>query len=328
MNKKKLNILITGSGGAAVPSMIKIIKKYRNCNIVSTDMNEHSSGFLLSDKFYIVPSGDNIKFKKIIKNILIENNIDLIISVVDEELAIFSDLSKELNLICLQPNKSFIKKCLDKKAFGILQKKIGLNNLDTKLLSEINLFNKKELSYPIILKPRFGRGSRNIYKLNSFIELNKVLKKINTNYNQWITQKYISGQEYTVSVVNYGNNDNYKIVPKLIILKEGVTKIAKSIYNKEIENTCIKILEKLNPQGPFNVQCIIDTEINEVFIFEINPRFSTSTTLTVASGLDEINFLIDIALGKKINLNNIKWNENIKMIRNYTDYFSNKYEFN
>ena len=65
----------------------------------------------------------------------------------------------------------------------------------------------------------------------------------------------------------------------------------------------------------------------KVYIFEINPRFSTSTTLTIASGIDEINLLIDIELGAKNKLANLKWKENVKMIRNYTDYFSNKYEF-
>lgn len=328
MNKKNLNILITGSGGPAVPSMIKIIKNYRKCNIIAVDMNKNSAGFFLSDKFYIIPSGKSSKFKKSIKKILIENNINLVISVVDEELITLSDLCEKMDIICIQPKKTFIKDCLDKKKFGDLQKKIGLNDLNTKLLSELSLSNKKNIDYPIILKPRFGRGSRNIYKINSSKELNKILKKITTSYDRWIIQKFISGSEYTVSVVNFGNKDNYVIIPKLIILKEGITKIAKSIYNKKIENACCLILNKLDPQGPFNVQCVIDNKNKQVFIFEINPRYSTSTTLTVASGLDEINLIIDIAIGKKVNLNKKNWDKNVMMIRNYTDYFSNKYEFN
>ena len=108
----------------------------------------------------------------------------------------------------------------------------------------------------------------------------------------------------------------------------GTAKIAKSIYNEKIENACALILKKLDPQGPFNVQCVIDDKKSQVFIFEINPRFSTSTTLTVASGLDEINLIIDMAIGKKVNLNKKNWDKNVMMIRNHTDYFSNKYEFN
>ena len=66
----KLNLLITGAGGPAVPSIIKILKNKRNCNIISIDANKYSSGFLLSDKFYVVPMGHHKSFKKIVKEIL------------------------------------------------------------------------------------------------------------------------------------------------------------------------------------------------------------------------------------------------------------------
>lgn len=323
-----LKILITGAGGPAVPFMIKQIKSYRECYVVATDMNKNSSGFFLADKSYVVPAGNSINFENKIRKIILKNSINIVISVVDEELEIFSKLSKILNFICIQPKISFVKNCLDKYKFSKLLNKLKLENLNTKQLSFFaDKKNENKIKFPIILKPRFGRGSRGVHLINSQNDLKKIVKNIKNNYDQWIVQDYIDGDEYTVSVVAHSNGFDFAVIPKLIILKEGITKIAITKKQKEIYKICSKIVKSINPKGPFNVQCRINNKNKKVYIFEINPRFSTSTTLTIASGIDEINLLIDIELGVKKKLANLKWKENVKMIRNYTDYFSNKYEF-
>ena len=324
----QLKILITGAGGPAVSFMIKQLKSYRDCYVLAIDMNKNSSGFFLADNYYVVPPGNSQKFQTKIKKIIIKHSINVVISVVDEELEIFSKLSKQLNFFCIQPKLSFIKNCLDKYKFGKLLNKLNLEDLNTHTLS---YYMKKKrinkINFPIILKPRFGRGSRGVVQINSFEKFNQIVKSITENHNLWIVQDYIRGEEYTVSVVVHSNTSNFAVVPKLIRLKEGITKIAITKKNKYISKICKKIINDTNPKGPFNLQCIFNRKNNKVYIFEINPRFSTSTSLTIASGLDEINLLIDNYIGLHTNISSIKWNENVKMIRNYTDYFSNKYEF-
>ena len=120
---KSITILMTGSGGPAVSSMIKIIKEKRRCKIICVDAYEYSSGFMLADKSYVIPMGADKKFKVAVKTIILEHNIDIVISVVDEELLIFSELAKELNIICIQPKKSFIEQTLDKKKCSIMLNK-------------------------------------------------------------------------------------------------------------------------------------------------------------------------------------------------------------
>ncbi len=326
--KNQLKILITGAGGPAVSFMIKQLRSYRDCYIIAIDMSKNSSGFFLADKSYVVPPGNSNKFECKLRDIITKNSINVVISVVDEELEVISKLSKELNFFCIQPKLSFIKNCLDKYKFSKLLNKLNLEDLNTHTLSA---FIKKKLinknNFPIILKPRFGRGSRGVKIINSIKEFNQKVKIIKDNYSLWIVQDYIKGDEYTVSVVAYSSKTNFSVVPKLIKLKEGITKIAITKKNIYINKACEKILRNTNPKGPFNLQCVFNKKNKKVYIFEINPRFSTSTSLTIASGLDEINLLINNYLGIQSNISNIQWEENVKMIRNYTDYFSNKYEF-
>ena len=101
--------------------------------------------------------------------------------------------------------------------------KLNLEDLNTYTLSS---FIKKKIinknNFPIILKPRFGRGSRGIKIINSIEEFNQKVKIIKDNYNLWIVQDYIRGDEYTVSVVAYSSKTNFAVVPKLIKLKEAL----------------------------------------------------------------------------------------------------------
>jgi len=52
-----------------------------------------------------------------------------------------------------------------------------------------------------------------------------------------------------------------------------------------------EIVLRLKPLGPFNIQ-LIRTDKDELKIFEINPRFSTTSILEIAGGLDLIDLYI------------------------------------
>src|SRR4030043_511387 len=68
------------------------------------------------------------------------------------------------------------------------------------------------------------------------------------------------------------------VVPKKIILKRGITKAAVTERSRLIENISKKIIRELKPNAPFNIQLKIFK--NRVYIFEINPRLSTTAVQT------------------------------------------------
>jgi carbamoyl-phosphate synthase large subunit len=86
------------------------------------------------------------------------------------------------------------------------------------------------------------------------------------------------------------------VVPKRVICKRGITRIAVTEYSNAIDRVCREVQEKLHANGPFNVQCIIKGGVP--YIFEINPRFSTTTVLTIEAGVDEVGGLIAEAMGE------------------------------
>jgi carbamoyl-phosphate synthase large subunit len=98
-----------------------------------------------------------------------------------------------------------------------------------------------------------------------------------------------------VSVVVNQHGDVRAVVPKRVICKKGVTRIAVTEHVDAIDRVCRQVQDKLRANGPFNVQCILRDGVP--YIFEINPRFSTTCALTIKAGVDEVGGLIDELLG-------------------------------
>jgi carbamoyl-phosphate synthase large subunit len=133
--------------------------------------------------------------------------------------------------------------------------------------------------------------------------------------------------EYTVSVVVWRDGKVRAVIPKKIISKQGVTKIAVTEKNKVIEKICYKIQESFKANGPFNVQLKIDLITGKPFVFEINPRFSTSVSLTIAAGVDEVGeILAQAVLGKKMK-NYFTFNEGKVLLRQTLDSFVDYSDF-
>jgi len=174
--------------------------------------------------------------------------------------------------------------------------------------------------YPLFIKPRIGRGSRGIGKVNSHGDLVKFLGRSTYSAEKLVAQPFVPGTEFTVSVVVWRDGGVQAVVPKEIISKVGVTKLAVTRKNQKIHDLCLAIQKEFRADGPFNVQLALD-QTGEPLPFEINPRFSTSITLTMAAGVDELGGLLSQALFGKESHQFSDWKEGVVLVRHTTDHF-------
>lgn len=317
IQNKHIVILLTGSGGPAVPGMIDILRKNFKCTIIAVDMNAHSSGFYLADVGIVVPPGNDVNFLPSITKICKEYKVDVLVSVVDEELVSCLELEK-LGVKVIQPEKAFVELCLDKYLLMKRMNECDLHPPQTQLASDYDIMN---VSFPLVFKPRVGRGSRGVKIVDSRKELDNSIREHSDHLSEFIIQQFIDGTEFTVSVVVGRDGEVQAVIPKEIISKVGITKMARTLKNEKIDTLCRDIQNKLHANGPFNVQLRLDSKTGIPFVFEINPRFSTSTTLTVASGIDELSGLINQALYGRSAYVFGEWKDNVLMIRRNLDIF-------
>jgi len=141
-------------------------------------------------------------------------------------------------------------------------------------------------------------------------------------------QQYIDGTEYTISVVIWKDGDVQAVVPKEIISKQGITRLAVTRKNPEIDALCRKIQDNLHADGPMNVQLRLDNSTGIPYVFEINPRYSTTVTLTDRAGVEEVYGLLRQASygGQDYSFGN--WEEGVVLIRQTCDEFIKEEDFN
>ena len=120
-----------------------------------------------------------------------------------------------------------------------------------------------------------------------------------------IIQKYIDGVEYTVSVVLWRDGIIQAVVPKEIICKRGITKLAITRRNQLIKQLCYKIQEKLHADGPFNLQLIIDKNTGIPYPIEINPRFSSTVYMRHKLGFTDVLWSLNDFFNEPIKLKEV-----------------------
>lgn len=274
------NVLITCAGGAgSLPLAESLPKTFR---VFLADANDHITA-RTKLPFRKIPMGSNPSYSEALHSLIKEWNIDYIVPGADEELVPLARLQEEGIVRSISPDRGFIETCLNKKQL--------MRELDAHGISTLLPFEKKEdVSYPAIAKPVFGRGSREVHRIDSNSELQGYLQLYGKTFSEILVQPYIAGEEFTVSVIVNNRNQLIGIVPKRVIEKRGITQIAVTEKNDLIEEVCKRIVEKMHPCGPFNVQ--LKFLENACFIFEINPRLSTTAILTDRAFGNEIELYI------------------------------------
>lgn len=311
MQNSEIRVLITGVGGGSVGREImkafKLSKhKYK---IVSADMSAKSPGLFETKDRYLVPAATSSDYIDYMLKLCKKEVIQVIAPGSDPEI---EQISKNIKLFEEQDIKvlvnpwNVIKMCVDKYEL--------MNFLESKnvkcppfFLFENESDLKKIDSYPVVIKPRFGAGSRNVsiaQDKEEAIFFSKYLKKYGA---EPLIQKYVGSheEEFTIGVLYL---DNGKLVTSIAmkrmlgsglstrqIIEEPQTKTKYVISSglsqgqiddfKEIRLMGEKITKVLQANGPINIQCRLVN--SEIMPFEINPRFSGTTGARSLVGYNE-----------------------------------------
>ncbi|MFA5185767.1 MAG: ATP-grasp domain-containing protein [Patescibacteria group bacterium] len=270
MPKRKPNVLITCAGGSA--SLFYAKRLARSYKIFFVDATDHTIARFKGLPFQKIPFGNSPSFARAIDKLVKKWKIDVILPGADEELLPVSKYcAAHRKVAAIIPTAPFIALCLNKNKLMLAMDRAGI--------SQLLPFRKiSEVRYPAIVKPVYGRGSKEVHKIAGRRELEGYLRLYGKKFSDVLVQPFVDGEEYTVSVIVNDKNKLIGIVPKLVILKRGITRIAVTKHEKRIESLCREIVEEFKPCGPFNVQLKYLRGVP--YVFEINPRLSTTSVLT------------------------------------------------
>jgi carbamoyl-phosphate synthase large subunit len=284
----QMNILVTGFAGDIAQSIVRVLRSvYKDCRITGCDIDLDPFTASLADMSFISLASESDNYMQSISNMCVSERIDLVIPVTEAEIEIISNHREEITTNILIANKLAIEVGLDK--FQTSQFISLLGNYAPRTYLELN---SNQIDFPIILKPRRGHGSQNVFKCSTKDEVDFYKTKIQSPIFQEFLQP--SNMEVTCGVYS-GSDGKIFSIQLLRKLSGGRTLWARVINDQEIANLCHKIAENLELKGAINVQLIITDEGPKVF--EINPRYSSTVEMRHKLGFTDLIWGINQTMG-------------------------------
>ena len=289
----KQRILFTGGGGAGTQSLWTSLSSRYDIFFADACKDRIDDIVTESNKVAIpLASADNFILELL--RVIQDKRIDVLVPGVDEELLVISQNKALLDTKILLPNSDFIEQMLDKLICMQTMHAKGLTVPKTQLISQ-----ESDISFPQIIKPRSGRGSRGVAIVNSAEEISAYEVFYKTEKNSIICQELAFGTEYTVLIAADINARLKAIIPVKVEQKKGITIRATTEIQKEVIDYCTLFQKTFKASGIYNLQCILTKE-NKVIPFEINPRISTTFCLGIAAGFDPFTSLFTENLTSKV----------------------------
>jgi carbamoyl-phosphate synthase large subunit len=297
-NDMNVTVLITAVGSSNAVSIIKALHKQneQTIRIIGTDTNHANeiAGSSFCDRFYQVPVTTDPAYIDILLRICREEGVQVLFPIVDAEveaIAAVNNLFKEYGVIAWVSDVEVVQTCNDKLATFAFFSKHHLAMPSTWSGSDA-LVQAETLPYPIVIKPRSGRGSIGIECADNPHTLHRILS---ANHQHSIVQTYLAGREFTIDVLVDMEGRARAAVPReRLEVKAGVAFKAITVDHKAIINDSVKVAETLGIRGVCNVQCRLVNDIPQ--FFEVNPRFPSALPITVAAGVNMPHLLVKLAL--------------------------------
>jgi carbamoyl-phosphate synthase large subunit len=292
-------VVVTGVGGAGGIGAVRSLRAETSHEIIGVDMNPSAAGLQLADRGCVVPPANDPSWAEEVGRTVRRFDADAVVPLVDEELRRVSDLSDALpgEVAVVAPRREVIDVALDKFRASRYLDDRGHTVPETWLATGADSIDRTR--YPLQVKPRAGRGSRGVERVDSPAELAAYLDATEHARDRLVLQEHVSGTEYTTSVVAARDGRVLGIVPKEAVEKDGSTVHGVTRRNEAVAESCRRLCDTLEPAGPINVQQIVDGT-GTPYTIEINPRFSSTACLTVRAGVNELDLLVRDAMGETV----------------------------
>jgi carbamoyl-phosphate synthase large subunit len=158
---------------------------------------------------------------------------------------------------------------------------------------EVSSFEDISPENRVVVKPRCGQGSVNVYLCKSIKAVEVAIEEQTTEF---LVEEFVSGSEFTVDVVCYEGELVAAVPRKRVKVRGGEVLVAQVDMRADLIELAKRICFLLGDSMIFNFQ-VIGGPSNYKLI-EMNPRFGGGSDLTIAAGLDLPGAYLDIFVRK------------------------------
>lgn len=286
-----INVLLTGAGGNLSHFIFNALKMSTlNVRIVACDCISNAVGLYLAETGYIVPPAQDASYVERIIEICRAESINIIMAGGISEIRV---LSRQKGYIRTQTGAFVV--CSSPDALHVMEDKWELSQALCRAGFDyprtVQPENRQglerlldEYQFPYIVKDRMGAGgSIGVGVARDMKQLHQLIETIQNP----IVQEYLhpDDQEYTVGAFVGADGKGKGSIVMIRQLGFGMTFKGQVLPESPLGLYGERILEALGCEGPANLQLRL-TERGPV-VFEINPRFSSTTSARAYYGYNE-----------------------------------------
>jgi len=293
--------------------------------ILAADMQHSAPAMVDADEAFIVPAIYAPNYIDAIKEIVVAQKVNAVISLNDLELPLLSkhkDAIEVMGTKVLVSGHEAIDISFDKWKTAQFVERLGLRSPKTfiELDKALQAIDSGVLQFPVVLKPRWGSASIGIdfpenieelklaYKLQRLRIERTILKEASsTDIDRSILiQEKISGKEFGMDVLNdFDGNYTATFVREKLAMRSGETDKAISVIDTRFEAIGKAIGQNLKHIG--NLDCDVLEKDDKLYVLELNPRFGGGYPFSHEAGINTPAIYIS-------------WLKGNKDIQNYNNY--------
>jgi len=287
------NILVSGAAGDIGIAIGRILLEENISGVYGCDISMGHAGECVFNSCFQVPRADNVDYFNTLKKLFSEYNIELFIPSSEAEIKALLDFGLIEQCLFGVPvliaDKETVLIALDKLSTASYLKN---NNINAPWTLATEDAAPKEL--PCIFKPRSGQGSKGLEIVDSTL---RVTELNGTSGYIWQELLLPNDQEYTCGIYRDTQGDCRSILMKRTLVG-GFTGKGEVIENKVISLYIESVASALDVKGAVNFQLRLTN--SGPFLFEINPRFSSTVMFRHKLGFTDLIWAIEEKLGLPI----------------------------
>ena len=272
--------------------------------IHAANSDPHSPAFNFADKCVLTPIIYDKSYIQFILEYCRSNNIDAIIPLFDIDLPVLSanrSLFEDAGVRLVVSNEDVIGICNDKwRTYSFC---ISNNIMTPKTYLHIDEVlrdvKKNIVTFPLIIKPRWGMGSIAVFEADDSDELaafyRKAQKIIASSYLKYETgdklsegvliQEKLNGQEYGLDIIN-DLNGRYQntVVKKKYSMRSGETDCAETVDDAGLKNFGSKLSNILRHNANLDVDLFMSGDTP--YLLDMNARFGGGYPFSHIAGIN------------------------------------------
>jgi carbamoyl-phosphate synthase large subunit len=311
------NVLLTCAGRRSF--VIRAFKQaLNNCGrVLACDATAEAPALQIADKGFVVPSVEADNYVDALLTICRDQRVRLLIPALEPELpllAMHRDRFLEIGTVPLVSSAEIVAICYDKLETAKFLERRGLIVPRTyvELGAARHALSRGEITFPLVVKPRWGVGSIGLAIAEDDQELDFAFKttekQIACSFFAQVSaaaaegcvliQEWLSGEEYGLDIVN-DLNGRYvcTFAKRKLKMRAGQTDRAVTVKDKEIEKLGQLIGEQLGHVGVLDCDLFASDEGYRVI--DLNPRIGGGYPFSHVAGANVPSALVAWMNGEK-----------------------------